>query len=351
MKQEELDIKYMERALQLAKIAGVEAAPNPMVGSVLVFDDKIIGEGYHQQAGKAHAEVNAIHSVKDKSMLRHATLYVTLEPCAHIGKTPPCSLLIVQHQIKRVVIACLDPHSKVSGKGVKHLEEAGIEVTVGVLEEKARWLNRRFFTFQEKKRPFVVLKWAETRDGYMDRLSENRAQGVNWITHPRMKLYVHKWRSLEQAIMVGWKTINNDNPLLNVRKIAGLSPHRFVIDPQGKVNTNARVFQDEIPTTVFSLHKEIPNLPKHIELISLKEISSASLLEALYKKEILSVFIEGGAQTLQHFIADKLWDEAYQLIGDVTFEHGIEAPILRNKTLLKSRKVERDLIHHYRAHR
>lgn len=349
MSEEELDIMYMERALQLAKIAGVDAAPNPMVGAVIVVDQKIIGEGYHQRAGEAHAEVNAILSVKNKKILRHATLYVTLEPCVHVGKTPPCTSLIIEHQFKRVVIGCLDSNVKVAGKGVQLLKDAGIEVKTGVLEEQARWLNRRFFTFHEKKRPFVVLKWAETRDGFMDRLPEERAEGINWITQPKMKLHVHNWRRQEQAIMVGWKTINNDNPQLNVRKLAGTSPHRFIIDPQGNVNIHAKVFTDGKPTTVLSLRKEITGLPKHVELIQLEKVTSVSILQALYQKEILSVFIEGGAQTLTHFISDNLWDEAYQLIGESTFSNGIEAPILSQKTLIDSVQVERDIIHHYRS--
>lgn len=184
----------------------------------------------------------------------------------------------------------------------------------------------------------------------MDRLPEDRLSGINWITQPRMKLYVHKWRSKEQAIMVGWKTVNNDNPQLNVRKIAGKSPHRFIIDPQGNVDTKAHVFNDGEKTTIFSLKKEIKNLPPHVELITLEEVSSTSILKALYKKDVLSVFIEGGAETLRNFIKDGVWDEAYQLIGNNTFGRGIEAPVLRHKTLIESLEVEGDLIHFYHAH-
>ncbi|RYM33473.1 bifunctional diaminohydroxyphosphoribosylaminopyrimidine deaminase/5-amino-6-(5-phosphoribosylamino)uracil reductase RibD [Brumimicrobium glaciale] len=348
MTQNDIDKKYMQRALQLAKLAGVNAAPNPMVGAVIVHNDKIIGEGFHQEHGKPHAEVNAVDSVKDMSLLSESTIYVTLEPCAHFGKTPPCADLIVQNKFKRVVVACLDTFSEVSGKGIQRMRDAGITVEIGVLESEARWLNRRFFTYHEKMRPYVILKWAETRDGFMDRLPEDRNKGINWITQPRMKMYVHKWRSEEQAIMVGWKTINNDNPQLNVRKIAGKSPHRFVIDQDGNVNLNAKVFQDGEPTTIISLKSEIKGLPDHVELITLDKISSENILSILYDKKMLSVFIEGGAQTHAHFIEDGLWDEAYQLIGSSTFENGIKAPTLSNKTLISSEHIGKDIIQHFR---
>ena len=347
MTQQDLDIQYMQRALQIAKLGGVNAAPNPMVGSVIVYNNKIIGEGFHQEYGSSHAEVNAVNSVKDKALLSQATIYVTLEPCAHYGKTPPCADLIVKHQFKRVVVACLDTFSEVAGKGIQHMKDAGIDVETGVLENEARWLNRRFFTFHEQKRPYVFLKWAETRDGFIDRLPEDRANGINWITEPRTKLFVHKWRSQEQAIMVGWKTINNDDPQLNVREIAGVSPHRFIIDPKGNVDPNSKVFQDGGATTVISEESSINDLPIHVELLTLSKITSASILSLLYRKNMLSVFIEGGAHTHSLFIADELWDEAYQLIGNSTFGKGIKAPILSNKTLISHEVYGNDMIQHY----
>lgn len=347
MSQQEKDKKYMQRALQIAKLGGVNAAPNPMVGAIIVHNEKVIGEGYHQEYGKSHAEVNAVNSVKDISLLSEATIYVTLEPCAHFGKTPPCADLIVQNKFKRVVVACLDTFSEVSGKGIQRMKDAGIIVETGVLENEARWLNRRFFTYHEQKRPYVILKWAETRDGFMDRLPEDRENGINWITQPRMKMYVHKWRSQEQAIMVGWKTVNNDNPQLNVRKIAGQSPHRFVIDPNGNSNPDSKVFQDGEPTTVISLKSEIVGLPKHVEILTLVEISSAQILSILYRKNIISVFIEGGAHTHKQFIEDGLWDEAYQLIGSSKFGNGINAPTLSNKTLISNEIIGKDIIQHY----
>lgn len=348
MSQEEIDQKYMYRALQIAKLGGSFVAPNPMVGAVIVHNDKIIGEGFHQKYGEAHAEVNAINNVKDKSLLSASTIYVTLEPCSHQGKTPPCADLIVKHQLKRVVVGCLDINPKVAGKGVSNIKENGIEVKTGVLEEESHFINRRFFTFHKENRPFVILKWAETRDGFMDRLPGKREEGINWITQPRIKLFVHQWRSQEQAIMVGWKTINNDDPQLNVRKIEGPSPHRFVIDPNGNSNLKAKVFQDGAPTTVISKKPTIKGLPEHVELITLKSVTSFQILDALFKKNILSIFIEGGAFSLQQFINDGLWDEAIQLIGDTTFGSGIKAPILVNKVLVETENFDGDLIQHYK---
>ncbi|MCO5268580.1 MAG: bifunctional diaminohydroxyphosphoribosylaminopyrimidine deaminase/5-amino-6-(5-phosphoribosylamino)uracil reductase RibD [Brumimicrobium sp.] len=345
--QEIKDIQYMHRALQLAEFGGVQVAPNPMVGAVIVCDDKIIGEGYHQKYGEAHAEVHAVQSVKDISLLSQATIYVTLEPCAHHGKTPPCADLIVRHHFKRVVVACRDINPKVSGKGIQHIKDAGIEVTEGILEKEARELNKRFFTFHGKGRPFVILKWAETQDGFMDRLPEDRKEGINWITHSRMKLYVHTWRSKEQAIIVGWKTINNDNPQLNVRKIAGSSPLRFIIDPHGKSNPDATVFKDGNPTFVFTTKTSLPDLPSTVETITLPIINSLTILHELYKRNILSVFIEGGKQTLEHFIEEDYWDEAYQLIGNTTFTRGVPAPTLKNRIFITFESVENDFIQYF----
>lgn len=344
MNQEEIDQKYMGRALQIARLGGVNVAPNPLVGAVIVHNDKIIGEGFHQKYGEAHAEVNAINNVADKTLLSSSTIYVTLEPCSHVGKTPPCADLIVKHQLKRVVVGCLDVNPKVSGKGISYIKEKGIEVKTGVLENEAHFINRRFFKFHKEKRPFVILKWAETRDGFIDRLPEERNTGVNWITQSRLKLLVHNWRCQEQAIMVGWKTINNDNPQLNVRMLEGTSPHRFIIDPNGNTNLKSKVFEDGAPTTIISKKSTIEGLPKSVELITLTEITSSLILEVLHKKKILSVFIEGGAFTHQRFIDEGLWDEAIQLIGNVTFGKGIKAPVLDNKVLISTENLAGDLI-------
>ncbi len=346
MNQEAVDQEYMSRALQIAKLGGVHVAPNPLVGAVIVHQNKIIGEGYHHKYGAPHAEVNAINNVKDKSVLSDATIYITLEPCAHQGKTPPCTDLIIKHGLKRVVVACLDVNPKVSGSGIAQLKKNNIKVRTGVLEEKANYINRRFFTFHQKKRPFVILKWAETRDGFIDPLQKNRKDGINWITQPRIKLFVHQWRSLEQSIMVGWKTINNDNPQLNVRKIDGRSPHRFIIDPNGQSNLNAKVFTDGGPTTVICREDISPQFPEHVEVIHLSKFSTTAILSVLYRRNILSVFVEGGAQTIQHFIDERTWDEVYQLIGNVNFYEGLKAPQLINSRLINQETIAGDIIQH-----
>lgn len=336
----------MERALQLAELGGVEVAPNPMVGAVIVVDNRVVGEGYHQKYGEAHAEVNAINSVQDKDLLKRATIYVSLEPCSHFGKTPPCADLIVQHQFKRVVIACQDTFSKVSGKGIERIKNTGIQVDVGLLEKEAREVNKRFFTYHEKKRPYVILKWAQTKDGFMDRHPEDREEGINWITQPEIKLFVHKWRSEEQAIMVGWKTIANDNPQLNVRSVAGISPHRFVIDPECKTPEDSIVFNDGNKTTVLVKQNSFRNLPESVEIVELESINPESVLDVIYSKQFLSVFIEGGSITLSHFLASDLWDEARLFEGDVLFERGLKAPIINLKPT-QTKKFGKDTLYYF----
>tara|TARA_B100000508_G_scaffold118450_1_gene98654 strand:+ start:169128 stop:170183 length:1056 start_codon:yes stop_codon:yes gene_type:complete len=334
------DIKFMSRAIQLAQLGGVKAAPNPMVGAVITLDDKIIGEGYHRKYGEHHAEVNAVHSVKDKTFLKKATIYVTLEPCSHHGKTPPCADLIVKHQFKRVVIACVDSFAKVSGRGIKKMRDAGIKVEVGLLEKEAREVNKRFFTFHEKGRPYVILKWAQTADGFIDRSQEDRKEGINWITTPAVKPLVHRWRSEEQAILVGWKTINNDNPKLTVREISGPSPHRFIIDPNCRIPLGSHVVKDGGHTTLFVKKNDYTSLPDHIEVIELNEYSVRIILSILKEKGIISLFVEGGASTLQAFINDGLWDEARVLSSDVKFGKGLEAPKITDDLKSNTEKIE-----------
>jgi diaminohydroxyphosphoribosylaminopyrimidine deaminase/5-amino-6-(5-phosphoribosylamino)uracil reductase len=337
---------FMGRALQLAELGGVEVAPNPMVGAVIVVDNKIIGEGYHQNFGAAHAEVNAVNSVSDKSVLKRATIYVSLEPCSHFGKTPPCADLIVEHQFKRVVIACQDTFSEVSGEGIERIRNAEIQVDIGLLEEEAREVNKRFFTYHEKKRPYVILKWAQTKDGFMDRHPEDRSKGVNWITQPETKLFVHKWRSEEQAIMAGWKTVANDNPQLNVRSVAGKSPHRFVIDPGCNSPVDSKVFTDGNKTTVLVKQNRFKNLPNNVEVAELENINPESVLEVVYSKQFLSVFIEGGPSTLKRFIQSDLWDEARVIEGDIYFKAGLEAPKI-NLQPTQTLKIGKDTLYYF----
>lgn len=352
-----IEEKYMLRCLELAKNGLGNVAPNPVVGCVIVNENKIIGEGYHQEYGKAHAEVNAIHSVKDKSLLQKSTLYVNLEPCAHFGKTPPCANLIIKHNIPRVVIGCVDSFSEVAGKGIEKLKSSGIEVTVGVLEKESLELNKRFFTFHNKKRPYVILKWAETQDGFIDiertviakheerngkqsfksadcfpektgqavTLHSTRNDVDNWITSPLSKQLVHKWRSEEAAIMVGTNTALNDNPQLNVREWVGRNPVRVVVDLQDRLPQSLHIFDKSIPTLVFSLTKEIEK--KNLVFVKVKNKKKLieEVLNELYKRNIQSIIIEGGATLLQSFIDQNLWDEARVFVGNKNFVNGIKA--------------------------
>lgn len=336
----------MKRAIQLAKLGGVDVTPNPMVGAVITLNDRIIGEGYHKTFGDPHAEVNAINNVKDKELLTKATIYVSLEPCSHFGKTPPCADLIVKHKFNRVVVACQDTFSKVSGKGIDRIRKAGVQVDVGLLEEEARLLNKRFFTFHEEKRPYVILKWAETKDGFMDRHPEDRKKGVNWITQEETKLFVHKWRSEEQAIMVGWKTIANDDPQLNVRAVSGKSPHRFVIDPGCNSPVDSNVFKDGNKTTVLVKQNRFDSLPSNVEVVELENIDPTSVLNVIYSKQFLSVFIEGGSSTLARFIESKLWDEARVFEGDINFKKGLEAPKINLKPI-QTLKIGKDTLYYF----
>lgn len=340
------DEKYMLRALQLAKLGGVATKSNPMVGAVIVLGDEIIGEGYHQKYGEAHAEVNAVNSVKDLSLLKQATIYVTLEPCSHFGKTPPCADLLVKHQFKRVVIAQIDPFSEVSGRGIEKLKNAGIEVTCGILQEEAEELNKRFITFHTKKRPYVTLKWAQTADRFIDiDRSQKQETGIHWISQPETQMVTHQLRATEQAILVGWRTIQNDNPSLTTRAFKGPNPLRIVIDPNLKAPNDAAVFTDGLKTMVFNLLEE--KKIREVEYVKLADISPVSISEALYRMNIHSVLIEGGAGTLNSFIESALWDEALVITGKNHFKTGLRAPVI-SKTPIKTIPFGKDLLNYFR---
>jgi diaminohydroxyphosphoribosylaminopyrimidine deaminase/5-amino-6-(5-phosphoribosylamino)uracil reductase len=340
------DEKYMLRALQLAGSGGVAVAPNPLVGAVIVLNNRIIGEGYHRQYGEVHAEVNAVNSVEDPSVLNEATIYVTLEPCSHFGKTPPCADLLVKHRFKRVVIAQIDPFAEVSGRGIERLRNAGIQVDCGILEEAAKELNKRFLTFHTKKRPFVTLKWAQTRDGFIDRdRSETNAKGIQWISQPETQVYTHQLRSTEQAILVGWKTVENDNPSLTTRAFHGKNPLRIVIDPQLKAPKNARLFTDGQPTLVLNLLETKEE--NHLRFIRLDNLAPESILHLLHQLHISSVIIEGGANTLSRFIESGLWDEALVISGSGTFQSGLKAHGIA-QTPVKSILSGKDTLHYFR---
>ena len=321
----------MKRCLELARKGKSSVAPNPMVGAVVVYDDKIIGEGYHRKYGESHAEVHAIHSVEDKTLLEKSTLYVNLEPCSHSGKTPPCCELISSYKIPKVVIGCGDTSSKVNGKGITHLKNKGIEVKCGVLKEESMRLNRRFFTFQHQKRPYIILKWAESADGFMDRRRDKNEKGINWISRPNTKLVTHQWRSEEACILVGRKTIENDNPSLTTREVNGPNPVRLVIDPSLKLKKEYKVFNDDAQTYLFNyLKNQRKDNVSHIKVG--KENFLSEMLTFIYDQKWNSILVEGGASTINQFLEKNLWDEARVIIGKPQFNSGLRSPVLKQNT-------------------
>ena len=332
---------YIARCIELAKNGIGTTYPNPMVGSVIVYNGEIIGEGWHQKAGEPHAEVNAIRSVKDPSLLDKATIYVSLEPCSHYGKTPPCCDLIIKNEIPNVVIGTVDSNIKVAGNGIKRLQEAGANVLVGVLEKECYELNQRFFTFHEKKRPYIILKWAETQDGFIAPLQKEEQKPV-WITNLNSRQLVHKWRTEEQAILVGTQTVIDDNPQLNARDWDGNNPIRVVIDQNNRIPKTAHVFDNQTKTIVFSNEKSTPSIENtFFEVIDFQQNIAQQIADKLFQHQIQSVIVEGGAQTLQTFIDANLWDEARVFIGNCTFEKGVKAPIM-NTSPFKKEKIGTD---------
>ena len=336
---------YMQRCIDLALKGIRSVAPNPMVGCVLVSDDIIIAEGYHQFFGGPHAEVNAINKVKDTKTLKKATLFVSLEPCAHIGKTAPCADLIIKKGIQKVVIGTRDPNPVVGGKGIEKLKNAGVDVIVGILEEQCLAINKRFFTFHEKQRPYVILKWAQTLDGFLDKIRDEDTQMVNWISAPETKTLVHKWRSEEQSILVGRNTIINDNPSLTVREYVGSNPTRLVIDSQLQISDSLNVYSEDAPTIVFNRLKD--GQEKNIEFVKINETSTKNILDELYKRNIQSVFVEGGSRTLQYFIIDNVWDEARVIVGKKSFKEGYKAPVI-NRIPVETIRFGSDTIHFFK---
>ncbi|MCK0136749.1 bifunctional diaminohydroxyphosphoribosylaminopyrimidine deaminase/5-amino-6-(5-phosphoribosylamino)uracil reductase RibD [Arenibacter sp. S6351L] len=338
--------KYISRCIQLAKNGLGTTFPNPMVGSVIVHKGKIIGEGYTSPYGGAHAEVNAVNSVKDKKLLTEVTLYVTLEPCSHYGKTPPCADLIIKHQIPNVVIGLLDPHEKVAGKGVEKLKAAGCNVIVGVLEKECREHHKRFLTYHIKKRPYIILKWAETADGFIAPSQDKRRNNPEpyWISNPYSQQLVHQWRSQEQAILVGTNTVLADNPKLNVRHWKGQNPIRIVLDRELKISNKHNVLDGSIKTIIITAH--LPKNPQHgitYEVIDFENNLAIQICTILHKHEILSVIIEGGAKTLQSFIDSQLWDEARIFKGKSQFEEGLKSPRIHG-FLEKETQIESDIL-------
>ncbi|WP_074537978.1 bifunctional diaminohydroxyphosphoribosylaminopyrimidine deaminase/5-amino-6-(5-phosphoribosylamino)uracil reductase RibD [Cellulophaga baltica] len=341
---------YILRCIQIAQNGLGTTAPNPMVGAVVVHKNKIIGEGYTSPYGGSHAEVNAINSVKDKGLLSESTIYVTLEPCSHYGKTPPCADLILKHHIKNVVVGLLDPHKKVAGQGIQKLRDAGCQVTVGVLEKECREHHKRFLTFQKKKRPYLILKWAETRDGFIAPAHHLRAEEKQafWITNPYSRQLVHQWRAEEQAILVGTNTVLADNPKLNVRSWTGRNPIRIIIDRNLKIDASYHVLDKTVKTIVFTaVSDETKYKPDAAYLlIDFSKEIAAQICEALYLQNIQSILIEGGQRTLQTFIDENLWDEARVFVGNSTFKNGIKAPSLVG-TLKETNTLDQDILNLY----
>ena len=323
------ELKYISRCLQLAELGAGYVAPNPMVGAVLVCDDKIIGEGYHRHYGEAHAEPNAINSVKNTDLLKQSTLYVNLEPCSHYGKTPPCADLIVSSGIPRVVIGTLDPNPKVAGRGVEILRKAGVEVVVGVLEVECRELNKRFFIFQEQKRPYVLLKWAQTQDGFMDRVRTTVTEPPLQISNNITRQLTHKMRSENQSILVGANTVLLDNPSLTVRNWSGKSPVRIGIDRQRRIPDDFNLLDGSISTIIFTEKDEVNKLHVEFVKIDFSTNSVKNILSEIYKRNIHSVLVEGGPTILNSFIESGLWDEANIEIAPLRIAEGMAAPVLQ----------------------
>ncbi|HQV35312.1 MAG TPA: bifunctional diaminohydroxyphosphoribosylaminopyrimidine deaminase/5-amino-6-(5-phosphoribosylamino)uracil reductase RibD [Flavobacterium sp.] len=335
---------YIQRCLELAQNGLGSTYPNPMVGSVIVHRGKIIGEGWHQKAGEPHAEVNAINSVKNKSLLTKSTIYVSLEPCSHFGKTPPCSDLIIQHKIPTVIIGTVDPNDKVAGKGIEKLQKAGIKVKVGVLEKECRELNKRFFTFHTKKRPYIILKWAESADGFLSPLNKKEQKPV-WITNVYARQLVHKWRTEEQAILVGTKTVLDDNPQLNARDWFGKNPIRIILDRSGKISEDYAVKKGSQKSIILTEQEILTKDENCIyENLIFGEQLPEKISNLLYQYQIQSVIVEGGRQTLQSFIDDDLWDEARIFKGNIILHQGTKAPILKGEIVVKQKSIKDELI-------
>lgn len=346
----------MHRCLQLAALASGNVAPNPMVGSVLVYEDRIIGEGYHKVYGGPHAEVECIVSVKaeDELLVQQSTLYVSLEPCAHFGKTPPCADLIIEKKIPKVIVGCRDPFLQVNGKGIEKLKAAGVEVEIGILEKECIELNRRFFHFHTQHRPYVVLKWAQTQDRFIAGHSASRLKISNRYTDR----LVHKWRSEEVGILVGTNTAVNDDPQLNTRLWPGKNPVRIVVDMNKRLPLWLKMFDGNVPTIVFN--KQEHTLP--FEKLSAYNLTGVQyyavtedvsivhqVLNGLYRLGIQSILVEGGAQLLKSFIDEEAWDEARVITNEeMRIENGLAAPIVKHATLIQTEAIFSDTIRTYK---
>jgi diaminohydroxyphosphoribosylaminopyrimidine deaminase/5-amino-6-(5-phosphoribosylamino)uracil reductase len=340
------DEQYMSRCIQLARLGGGAVSPNPMVGAVLVYEDKIIGEGYHKKYGEAHAEVNCINSVlpENKILIEKSIIYVSLEPCSHFGKTPPCSDLIVKKNIKKVVIGCKDSYEEVAGRGIQKLQDAGVEVVAGVLENECRDLNKRFFCFHEKGRPYIILKWAQSSNGKIGALNDERIL----ISNDHSNRLVHKWRSEEAGILIGTATAQKDNPSLTTRLWPGKNPVRIIIDNQLKLSAKLNLFDLQADTIIFNKIKN--TIEGNLQFIKLENDNyMQQLLHSLYEMNIQSILVEGGSKTLQSFIDASLWDEARIITNEqMIIENGITAPEMKEFHLTQQEKYFSDQIDFYK---
>lgn len=320
------DEKYIQRCIQLARNGMCNAAPNPMVGAVIVHNDRIIGEGYHARCGEGHAEVNAIRSVKDESLLQESTIYVSLEPCSHYGKTPPCADLIIRKGIPRVVVGCVDPFSLVSGRGIQKLKDAGIDVKVGVLEAECRQLIKRFVTFNTQQRPYITLKWAESADGFID-INREEGQPVVLST-PITSMYVHKQRAEHHAILVGRRTALLDNPSLTTRNWYGKNPVRLVIDKELTLPTSLKLFDGSAPTWIFTAQDKASTSQVIYFKLDFSRSILPQILQKLYENKLQALLVEGGSRLLQSFIDEGLWDEIYTEHSAKVLENGVKGPVI-----------------------
>jgi len=335
---------FIDKCIRLARKGALDVSPNPMVGCVIVNDGEIIGEGYHKEYGNNHAEVNAINSVNDKSVLKNSILYVNLEPCCHHGKTPPCTDLIIKYNIPKVVIGCIDTFSKVSGQGIKKLKDNSVDVIYGVLEKDCIELNKRFFCYHIKKRPYIILKWAKSKDNFIAPINQEKPF---WMTCEKSKKLVHSWRAEEDAILVGRKTVVSDNPSLTVRMSDGKNPLRIVIDKELKLNEKSNVFDDQAETIVFNNIKSAI-VDKTTYLKADFNNLNQDILNQLYNRDILSVIIEGGAITINSFIEKNLYDEIRIFTTDKFLKKGVDSPKLPKVNLIKTSIINNDKLEVYK---
>lgn len=321
------DSIYMNRCLELAGRAEGYTSPNPMVGAVVVHNGKIIGEGFHLRAGEPHAEVNAINAVTDKTLLLHSTLYVNLEPCSHHGRTPPCADLIINCGIPRVVVGATDTSSKVAGRGIEKMRQAGIGVITGLEEVKCRELNKRFFTWNEKKRPYVILKWARSADGFIDFVrTPGDTAGPHWITGMAERVLVHRWRAAEDAILAGGATVRLDNPALDVRYWKGRNPVRIIISRSGEIDQQAKIFSPTAEVIMFTRNPRVTFPGVKVIVIRDDQDTVSAILNTLFDLDIQSLFVEGGSRIIKAFVASGKWDEARRFTGKENFGAGIADP-------------------------